>query len=549
MTFLTLEDVNSLIASYYNVPFWDKTTIETTSNISDKHYNYLKVSRLKSGNNYTFTIKVENSIRTGHYYILDDNGAWLTGSMNNNVITVTSTTPTIHFYTHLYIQSTTQTSYNGMKWIVKNVTPALAKGTSTIDVVVDLEAVDTSFTINGKSFTINNGASTKSVTASNNQLSFQLAYNDGYNFTITYSGISLPVHIRTIKDTNIVDLPNNLTLYNGNINTFTLVTDSENLEVNCDYPVTITDDEVTIDLTNKADYKKVNLTVNTLSDEDYYPSSQTFLIGCDYSELNTITDLTKLFTNGGIAKIGTDLTLNSDMIISKPVYLIGQEHTINLDGHNILVQADTNFKAENLNFENGLNTIIQEETSTVELNKCSFTDCTSINGYGSCIYCDIDLNSLDNPTDYETIIKNTTFTNNDSCILQGGELTIDKCNVDGKINVPSSPYFLYQTDGTANITNTMFNISDDEPITTDIQFNSCIFIIGETAIINNGTSEDYSKNNVTDFLNNNHSAVDLTYYYDLIEDYITLSSTNGFCHGVSGQDFIFKTNIQLEREE
>ena len=105
-------------------------------------------------------------------------------------------------------------------------------------------------------------------------------------------------------------------------------------------------------------------------------------------------------------------------------------------------------------------------------------------------------------------------------VLHGGELTVTNCIVTGKISNPAYPYFLYQTDGTAEISQSQFSISSDSQITTDVEFNSCIFTCGTDALINNLTHEELSKNNVTPFLTEarNSSSINLTYYFDTIAD-------------------------------
>ena len=217
-----------------------------------------------------------------------------------------------------------------------------------------------------------------------------------------------------------------------------------------------------------------------------------------------------------------------------------------MDGHKIIVPFDKIFKAENTTFTNGENTIQQNEASKVELINCTFTDCT---GLGSVIDCQIDVTSLDNPTDFTTILTKCTLNNNDLCILHGGKLTVTGCTVNGKISDDKYPYFLYQTDGEAQITETIFNLTHTTQINNDIGYNSCIFTIGETATINYGDHKEYSQNNITGFLENsrNTSIIHVKYYYPAIEDYVTLHSNKGYCHSVSSVDFVFKTNVQLTR--
>lgn len=184
--------------------------------------------------------------------------------------------------------------------------------------------------------------------------------------------------------------------------------------------------------------------------------------------------------------------------------------------------------------------------STVELTDCTFTNCT---GLGSVIDCQLDIESLKVENDFTTNITGCTFTNNDMCILHGGELNIENCTITGKIGNPSYPYFLYQTDGNATILQSNFNLSSNTQISTDIEFNSCIFICGETATINGYDHSQLQNNNITSFTTTqrNSSTINVTYYYPTISDYITLQSDNGYCHSVSDIDFIFKSNVKVSR--
>ena len=205
------------------------------------------------------------------------------------------------------------------------------------------------------------------------------------------------------------------------------------------------------------------------------------------------------------------------------------------------------FKCENTQFTNGKNTIQQQTSSNVELNNCSFTDCT---GLGSVIDCQVNIGSLSESNDFNTILTNCTITNSDMAILHGGDLTVTGCTVTGKISDKNYPYFLYQTDGEAVITGSVFNLTNDEQLDYDIEFNSCIFICGETATINGLTYLELQNNNITQFISNpqnNRSSIDVTYYYPAIEDYVTLQSDNGYCHSTSNTDFVFKTNITPRR--
>ena len=84
-----------------------------------------------------------------------------------------------------------------------------------------------------------------------------------------------------------------------------------------------------------------------------------------------------------------------------------------------------------------------------------------------------------------------------------------------------------------------------------MEFNSCIFICGETAIVNGYSHEELQQNNISSFITspqNNTSKINVTYYYPAVEDYITLESSKGYCHACSGIDFVFKNNVTARRE-
>ena len=216
--------------------------------------------------------------------------------------------------------------------------------------------------------------------------------------------------------------------------------------------------------------------------------------------------------------------------------------------HKFIVPSEKTLKAENIIFTNGYNTIQQNIGSTVELTSCGFSGCT---GFGSVIDCQTDLSSLSVENDFITNITNCVFVNNDMCILHGGQLNITNCDVTGKISNPNNPYFLYQTDGKATILQSTFNLSSDTQIEEDIEFNSCIFVCGESATLNGNNHDELQQNNVDSFISNpqnNRSTINVTYYYPAIEDYITLESDNGYCHSCSNVDFVFKTNVTARRE-
>ena len=312
-----------------------------------------------------------------------------------------------------------------------------------------------------------------------------------------------------------------------------------------------------LDLTDIAEPGKIKFKVIIETNDVINHTETDVTLNCDYETITTLTRLTDLFTNGGIAKLGANITLTSDLTISNNnVLLIGNNKTINGNlSYGIIVNTDKIFKAENTIFNEMERGILQKTSSTVELTGCTFTNCKSCaeSSMGSCICCEIDQDSLENPNDYITILTGCTFTNNFSAILHGGELTINDCEInitDGGVFTPYNPIFLYQTDGEAEIINSSFNLEDESRYSEDLMFAPALFICGETATINGLDHTRLQDNNLTGFLEypyNNRSSIDLTYHYDVIDEDVHLTSSNGYCHGVSGVDYLFKTNVTLTR--
>ena len=303
-----------------------------------------------------------------------------------------------------------------------------------------------------------------------------------------------------------------------------------------------------LDLTNKTDESKIRFKVLVEVNDVLNASETDVTLESSFETIDTLSKLQNLFNIGGTGRLSNDLTLTNDLILTKSVNLIGNDCSIDMASHKISVGSDLTFKAQTVNFSNGVNTIQQEPNSNVELSDCSFTDCT---GFGSVIDCQVDPASLDDSDDFNTKLTNCTIANCDIAILSGGNLEVDGCTVNGKISNKNYPFFLYQTDGNATILNSQFNLSSDTEYDYDLEFNTCIFICGETAIINGYSHTELQNNNITAFFDTqrNTSTIDVKYYYSLIEDTVHLQSSKGFCHSVSGVDYIFKSNVTITRGE
>lgn len=301
-----------------------------------------------------------------------------------------------------------------------------------------------------------------------------------------------------------------------------------------------------LDLTNNEKEGKIRFKVIVEANDVLNTTETDVVLESSYESINTFAKLTNLFKTGGVGRITSNITVTSDLKVTKSVKLISDGKTLNMNSHKIIVPSDKTFKAENIAFTNGANTIQQEINSKVEITNSAFNNCT---GVGSVIDCQVDIASLTDENDFTTILNDCTFTNNDLCILHGGNLTITGCTVNGKISDKNYPYFLYQTDGTAEITQSEFSLVSNTDIDEDIEFNTCIFVCGETATVNGLNYTQLQNKDLTGFLNTqrNTSVINVTYYYPVIEDYITLQSSNGYCHAVSNVGYVFKTNISPTR--
>ena len=311
---------------------------------------------------------------------------------------------------------------------------------------------------------------------------------------------------------------------------------------------TVNDYTFDLDLTDKTTEGKIRFKVIVETNDVLNHSETDVVLDANFETIDTLAKLTELFSIGGVGRLGADLTLTDDLTLAKSVNLIGNDCSIDMANHKISVSSDLTFKAQTVNFSNGVNTIQQEPNSTVEITDCTFTDCT---GFGSVIDCQVDLASLDETDDFTTRLTDCTISDCDMAILHGGNLEVNRCNVNGKISNKNYPFFLYQTDGNAIILNSEFNLSDTTVYDYDIEFNSCIFTCGETAIVNGYSHSELQNNNLTAFFDTqrNTSTIDIQYYYSLIEANVRLQSNKGYCHSVSNVDYIFKSNVTITRGE
>ncbi len=354
--------------------------------------------------------------------------------------------------------------------------------------------------------------------------------------------------VNTVKLGAFTDYKPNGDLVGGYTPTINIFFENSDTLIPVTFDSTLNDYVFNIDLTQKQNEGKIRFYVNIDANEVINDSLTEVVLDCKFETVNTFSKLQTLFNNGGIGRLGANISLTNDLTAVKSVYLIGNNKTLNMQSHKIKIPSDMTLKAENTVFNNGKNTIQQNTGSNVELTNCTFTNCT---GLGSVIDCQVTIGSLSENDDFTTSLSSCIINNCDTAILHGGDLTVTDCTVTGKIGLKEYPYFLYQTDGAAALTSNQFSLTHNGIIDYDIEFNPCIFVCGENALVNGLNHSEWSKNNVMDFLGlqKNRSSIDVTYYYNLIEDYVHLNSSQGYCHTVSDTDYVFKTNITINRGE
>ena len=379
--------------------------------------------------------------------------------------------------------------------------------------------------------------------------------------------------------------------------------------------------QVNIDLSQKTDLKDITLKVELAEGPNSNKETLTYKLPVNYQTVNNMATFRNELSNingGGILRLGSHFTANYDepIPINHDVIIYGNNKNINLTQGRFIIKEGINVRIQDTNFLNGDTTFLQKDNSTLQLNNCSFTHCTANNneGLGSVVCCDIDLESLTLPNDFTTVINDCSFTNCPGAIFHGGELTVNNSNYylnDSSIMNVHAPYFLYQTDGSANITGSVFdvdmleNVYNCEPFITsgnvtrygtnaelievisacrgclapsndeatindvtetnglleDIHFceaeqnanlSQCLFLLGEDAMINNQIIQDLQNPNNLNFTNNNKSHIFMKYYYPDIEGCVYISPETGFetkalCYGLSSTDYIYTHNVKITR--
>ena len=263
-------------------------------------------------------------------------------------------------------------------------------------------------------------------------------------------------------------------------------------------------------------------------------------------------------------EFSSDITFDSRILITQDIIIDGKGYVCDLNSQGLNIINGANVTIKNLSFDVGDTAIIQQKNTSLDLENCIFTNCTSsnFNNLGSAIYCDVDIESLTENYDFSTSIENCIFKDNQSSIFHGGELLINNSifrHHDYEMTTANNPAFLYQTDGGARITNSVFDIDygDDSYWCANeesIGFAQALFHIGETALLNGANYNQLSEEEIPFFENpyRNQGHIFAKYYYPAIDECVYISpelnqEAKSLCYCLTGSDYIFKKNAQITK--
>lgn len=573
MSFLTVEDVNSV--QYGNQGFYwveiDTSKISTESDFTDVKYDFCEVSRETNTSTtpitYNYTFKIAHSQWTKGFYVLRINGNAanpMTFTVSGDTLSFASTQSAIRLFLYMGpiaydngIQFDYRLSNGPLGRSVWNFTYRELNTPHRVDFM----------DITGSNVMYKNYNLVKGYNSLTDQLTppspigYVLVNLIKSNFGFNCNQTLKLGKINRVALGTLTDYQPNGAMMGAYTPTITVEYKGETIPVEYD-----TDDYYfNLDLTDITEPKRIKFKVKVEANEVLNESETSITLQADYDEITTFNNFKSSCetTGNDIIKLSNDITSTSTITINHDILIIGDDNTLDLDSNNIIISDNATVKIQDLNITNGDIAILQKEGSTLELTNCTFTNCTSTdnNGLGSCISCDIDYESIANPNDFTTIIDNCLFTNNHNCILHGGQLQINNSryhNTDLTYHDKGNSAFLYQTDGTATITGSVFDI--DYTATTlctneeNIGYGQALLMFGETAIINNQTVNDVKANDKLQFFTdyNNRSHIYAKYYYPQIEACVYSSPATGkedqcIAWAISGVNYIFRTNLQITR--
>ena len=561
MSLFTLEDANGVVFrdGTHSVVFEvDTSLISSTGDFSDVLYDFVKVSRSTSGITKTFSFEIANSLWGGYFYVLDSDRNYYTPStfnLEDNVLTIETDEDSI-------ILGLIIDPFHTGTVEIPQIASLISKDLS-IDLKLD-ELGEHRFTFTdlvageeySQAVTINNFGSFTDADLGNAGLARLVKTGFLFNCTQTLKTGKINT-IQLGADTRYKPGGARIGTYTPSI---TVTYNKETIPVY--YDSDIGDYVFDLDLSNTTTPGTISFTVEVEENKVLEQSNTIVKLNCTYETITTFNDLIIQCGAGGANEITltNDITFTTDLTVKHNITIIGADNTLEMDGHKIKLDEGVSFKATNTLFNEADTCIIQAQNTTVELDGCTFTNCTSTDyeGLGGCIFCDVTIDSLTVPDDFTTTLTGCTFTNNNTPIFHGGTLTIKDClftNNSLTYLDEDSPAFLYQTDGDAYISGSRFKVNPPETLCSNQKtagFGQCVFTLGENATLNGQTHKQLLDNtpNLTESPYNNQSYVYWKYYYPSITSCVYTSPQAGYesksyCYALSGVNWVYKANAQV----
>ena len=587
---ITVDDVNSTLQRYAHMNMFHtiNTALIGTFEFSDVHYDFVNVGHSISVANHTFTFEVVNSNWTGGFYVLDSNGDYLNVSYtyNDDVLSITTTESSIQLV--LYCRHYQPAAFNVVQLKFKTDTPGViykqGYGAETCRIYYTNLTSSTLYFKVTDDYNSNLVSVTTGSDDDGTYIEFSITDRMWQGYTLSgYTGsvggtlvgtyffkISYETYTPSITvDNPVIVGKNNRVLVNA-------PKAGPYMKGKIYYKDTVVDLQYDsfdgyffmLDLTDKNNDRDVVVTFEIRDDWFITGASFDLRLDCQYIRVADETNLLiELESGAQIVELSDDIQLTNSLNITHDVLILGNGCTCDVDEYSVICNA-ADVKINDIVFENGQPVFVQKKNSKLELTGCRFNSAKISSEYvtASVVYCDIDVESLSNPSDYVTMVTDCLFWNcENACIFHGGELSVTDskyfCDMTFNEVYPNNPAFLYQVDGEASIIGSVFDIDTCENTVlcddgVNLEYAQAIFMCGETATINNASYIDLNREDNVNFFNNpynNLAHIFASYYYPKITDCICVSPTLGdedkaICYCVSGVDWVFKKNVQVTRK-
>ena len=558
MSFLTVEDINTALLKYEKINLWHH--IQINQGVGHYYYDFIDCSTTKSNNTYTHLIKVNNDLWTGRFYL--SAGDWSYTVVDNNTIQITTTKPVLDIYFQIG-GYTTGKKVCYVPFRILDIEQEFYTPNKPLDIRFKLETAINYFDVTyiGWDWT-----ETITVNINDNYLDLHIVDNRLIShLKISEKGNADDYYVIQIKQDKSINalFPVDQDLILGEINTvnFIYVGDDETPPVNLfeiisDYPISdITGNSFKLDLTDKFDTNNVQIKYKINEDITYdcIPFEKDYTV--KYNTVSDVTGLNSFFDKQGrVLTVSNEITLNKSLYVYNDMVITGENAVIDCNGYNIIVNGELTI--DGVTFRNSPRIFIQNNNSKLTIKNCTFID----NGFGvnvgGVVFC-----NYSDENEIQTIISNSRFINNNSCIFHTGELTVMDCYFEvndefkhEEIDV-NNVFGIYQTSGELKFNNNevYFDLTNDYYTVNriNIGFKQAILNIGESAIVNGNSTDKLLINNNT-FLQNNKITTTSKYYRDDVSSNVNINpintSNSNYLWIIENYDYIFRTNTEINRE-